>query len=415
MEGRRGLLVGHMDEELEASGGLNLAERIRKLANGRNTLDVAQFQFIGIADIRDRYGERWREKRERVAQVARHFISRRIAPDDVLIAGADGFLLVFGNFTGFLADAAARQISKEMNAYFLGDPDLEDMQIDAQHHAMSVDDFARAFGAMISGSRELDVRTPALRASASPAPFTMGYTPVWDAGRGALATYFITPLDPATGFPLSWDQHSHRHADMDERKLNDSEADMRRLFASGGRALVGVAVHVSSLNGEQVLSRMVQAMARFDRKMVRYRVLRVSCVEPGYPRIYLEDVMRAVRPHAARIAIGLNWMEPDVASVLKLQPAAIGFSLPPGAMTQPSLRSEVFSRIAAAVEMARGYGVMIGVEGDLHAEHAQRFRQDGVNHLCSPRLWPVRPSLNAAETWPTARLDALVPPQAQAG
>ena len=125
--------------------GLNLAERIRRLANGRATLDVAQFQFIGLAEIRARYGERWSEKRDRVNQVARHFISRRIAPDDVLVTGADGFLLVFGAFSGFLADAAAQRIAKELNVYFLGDPDLDDMQVGTQHHAFTLDEFKDLF------------------------------------------------------------------------------------------------------------------------------------------------------------------------------------------------------------------------------------------------------------------------------
>ena len=84
----------------EGSGGLNLAERIRRLANGRSTLDVAQFQYIGLEQIRTSYAERWPGKRERVARVAQHFISRRVAVDDVLIAGADGFLVVFGGLTG---------------------------------------------------------------------------------------------------------------------------------------------------------------------------------------------------------------------------------------------------------------------------------------------------------------------------
>ncbi len=71
-------------------------------------------------------------------------------------------------------------------------------------------------------------------------------------------------------------------------------------------------------------------MAKFDRKLARYRVIRVSCVEPGYPRIYLEDILRTLKQRVPHVAIGLNWAEPDIASVLKLQPAAIGFSLPPG-------------------------------------------------------------------------------------
>lgn len=389
-----------MDAELDNPGGLNLAERIRRLANGRASLDVAQFQFIGMGEIRNRYGERWREKRDRVAHVARHFIARRIGSDDVLIPGADGFLLVFGTAAGFHADAAAKQISRELNSFFLGDPDLDDMQIEARHLSMSMDEFVAAFGAMMAASREAAQPAP------TPATIRMGYTPVWDARHGALATYFISPLDPANGQPMGWDMHNHRHSDMDLRKLKESEIDMRTLFARGGQALVGVAVHVSSFNNAHNLARMVQAMAQFDARLSRYRVLRVSCVEPGYPRIYLEDLMRAVRPHAKRVAIGLNWMEPDIGSVLKLQPAAIGFSLPYGALSQPSQRDEIYSRIGAAVEQARHAGVTVGVEGDLRAEHAVRFREDGVTHLCSPRLWPVRPTLPAAESWPVERLAA---------
>jgi hypothetical protein len=390
-----------MDAENESPGGLNMAERIRRLANGRNTLDVAQFQFVSINEIRDRYGERWREKRERVAMAARYFISRRIAPDDVLIAGADGFLLVFGSFTGYVAEAAARQISKELNAFFLGEPDLDDMQIESHHVAMSLEDFTKVFSAMMAAAKE-----PQARIERPTASFPMGYVPLWDAKREALVTHFISPLD-AYGLPLVWDNQSHRHADMDERKLRESEVDMRAMFSGGARALVGVAVHVSTLTNSQSLSRVLQTMAAFDRKLAAYRVLRVSCVEPGYPRIYLQDIMRTVRPHAGRIAIGLNWNEPDVAGVLKLQPAAVGFAIPVTAFLHAGQQAEVHARIAAAVEMCHTAGVLVSVEGDLHAEQAARFVRDGVNFLCSPRLWPVRPKLTAAETWPAARLEAM--------
>ncbi len=391
-----------VNTEVEASGGLNLAARIRRLANGRNTIDVAQFQFIGLDEIRERYGAQWPSKRERVFQVARDFIGRRIAPEDVLISAAEGFLVVFGAFTGILADAVAHRISTELNTFFLGSPDLDEFQVGVQHNAMSIDEFARAFGELIAASKDLQAR----EARPQGPNISMGYTPVWDVRRGALATYFISPINPATGLPMDWDLASHRHTDMDEMKLNASEAAMKQLFAGPGRALVGVALHVSSLNSQQSLSRLVQAMAKFDRRMARYRVIRVSCVEPGYPRIYLEDIMRNVRPRVPHLAIGLNWAEPDIASVLKLQPAAIGFSLPPGALGPHGPKADVFARIHAAAELARHNNVMVGVEGDINHEHAQRFALDGVHHICSPRIWPTRPALTGAEIWPASRLVA---------
>jgi hypothetical protein len=390
--------MARMDIDTEGAGGPNLAERIRRLANGRNTLDVAQFQFVGIAEIRRRYGPRWAEKRDRVSQVASHFISRRIAPDDVLVAGADGYLLVFGSLTGGPADQAARRISAELNAYFLGEPDLDDIQIGSQHHSMSIDDFAEAFGAMLAAAGRTS--TP----SEAPDPFSMGFTPLWNARSGALSAFFVTPVERATGAPLDWDMSTHRHAEMDERKLKASEIAMRSLWTSGGRSVVGVAVHVSTLNSQQRMARVVQTMASFDRRTARYRLLRVSCIEPGYPRIYLEDIMRTMRPHAPNIALGLDWQAQDLPSVLKLQPTAIGFSIPVRTHDQPGLRAEVHGRIAAAVEQARNHGVLVGVEGDLGPEQAVQFMQMGVSFICSPRIWPVRSQLTSAELWPASRL-----------
>lgn len=387
--------MARMDVETEAAGGPNLAERIRRLANGRATLDVAQFQFVGIADIRKRYGARWAEKRDRVGQVAADFISRRIAQDDVLIAGVDGFLLVFGAHAGRMAEQAASRISAELNTFFLGDPDLDGIQISSQHHAMSIDDFAAAFGSMLVKVQK----------AAGPCDTVgMGFTPVWNARGGALSAFFVTPLEAATGAPLDWDRGSHRHAEMDQRKLKASEIAMRSLWASGGRAIVGVAMHVSTLNSQQGIARIVQTMAEFDSRTARYRLLRVSCIEPGYPRIYLGDILRTMRPHAPNIALGLDLNEPDLASIVKMQPTAIGFTISSRALDQAGPRADIHGKLAAAIELAKHHGVLVGVEGDLHAEHAMHFLQQGVSFICSPRIWPVRASLPSAELWPAARL-----------
>ncbi len=390
--------MARMDADSEFSGGPNLAERIRRLANGRSTLDVAQFQFIGIADVRKRYGVRWAEKRDRVSEVASDFISRRIASDDVLIAGADGFLLVFGSCKGAAADQAARRISSELNAFFLGEPDLNDIQIGAQHHSMSIDDFAAAFGAMLANMQKADAAQPQRDTLA------IGYTPLWNARGGALSAFFVTPLDAATGAPLDWGPASIRHADMDERKLKASEIAMRALWTDGGRAIVGVALHVATLNSQQGMARIVQTMAGFDRRTARYRLLRVSCIEPGYPRIYLEDIMRTMRPHAPNIALGLSLQENDLSSILKLAPTAIGFTIPFRGLDHASTRAEIHTRVGAAVEQARNHGVLVGVEGDLLPEQAMHFVQQGVSFICSPRIWPMRDKLTSAEVWPATRL-----------
>lgn len=387
--------------------GLNLAEQIRRIANGRTTIDVAQFQFIGLDEIRQRYGEKWKERRDKVVHVAREFINRRMTPEDMMIPGADGFLLVFGSRSGIVADAAAQSISTELNTFFLGAADMDDdVRFFAYHRSMSVDDFAEAFGDLIAESRQM--AQSAARVRTAPGEIPMGFTPVWDAGRGALTTYFVTPLDAETGHPLVWD-HTHRHhTEMDELKLKASEEAMLALFATGKKALVGVALHVSSLNNQQSLERLLAVMSKFDRKLAGLRVVRISGVEPGFPRIYLEDIMRTLRPRLPNIAVGFNWTEPDIGSIMKLKPAAIGFSLQPGSLGSRAPRADLFARVHAAAELARHHGVPVGVEGDIAPEDARRFMSDGVQHLASLRIWPVLPALPPAQIWPRSKLDQAV-------
>jgi hypothetical protein len=400
--------VGGMNEESESPDALNLAERIRRLANGRTTIDVAQFQFIGLNEIRDRYGPRWTDKRDRVQRVARHFIAKRIAPEDVLIPGADGFLVVFGSRSGVLADTAADRITQELNTFFLGAADVDaDIRFEAWHKAMSIDDFAATFGELI-----VEEHSPVTRGSAlpqDPALIGFGFTPVWDVKRAALTTYFVTPVDPSTGGSLDAAvETTARHAELDELKLKISEESIRSLFKSDRRALVGVALHVSSLNNEASVAKLYSVISKFDKMLLQYRVVRVTGVEPGFPRIYLDDITRTLKTRVPKVAIGLNWMEPDIASVLRLQPAAIGFTLPPGALSVHAPRAELFARVHAAIDLAKPHGIPVYIEGDITPDQAQRFALDGVQLLASPRIWPARPALPAAEKWHSSRLSEAV-------
>jgi len=396
-----------MSDDAEAPDALNLAERIRRLANGRTTIDVAQFQFIGLDEIRERYGPRWNDKRDRVQRVARYFIAKRIAPEDVLIPGADGFLVVFGGRSGVLADTAAERITQELNTFFLGAADADaDIRFAAWHKAMSIDDFAATFGELIVEDNPSSTRAALPQA---PDAIGFGFTPVWDAKRGALTTYFVTPVDPATGASLEGSvETAARHAELDELKLKISEEAIRQLFGSDKAALVGVAMHVSSLNNEATLGRLYSTIAKFDKTYLPYRVARVTGVEPGFPRIYLEDITRTLKARIPKVAIGLNWTEPDVASILRLQPAAIGFTLPPGALSVHAPRAELFARVHAAIDLAKPQGVPVYIEGDLTPDQAARFALDGVQLLTSPKIWPARPSLPAAEKWHASRLSEAV-------
>ena len=169
-----------------------------------------------------------------------NFISRRLAPDDVLLAGADGFLLVFGPGSGSFAEAATNRIAREINAYCLGEPDLDDIQLGAQHQAMTLDRFAQVCGPALTAAHQTAPPAPQ-----RPAAVAMGYPPIREAQRGALAMCFTSPLDPATDFAMDWDQTRHRHAEMDTRVT----AAVQQARASNLRVGVGGNLHAEHARG----------------------------------------------------------------------------------------------------------------------------------------------------------------------
>lgn len=397
-------------EDFEAPDGLNVAERIRRLASERATLDVAQFQFIGLTDIRARYGEGWPAKRDQVQAIARLFIARRINTEDVMIPGADGFLVVFGRRTGLLADAAAQRIAKALNDFFIGShPDDIGFRFHARRRTMSIEDITAAFAELtavesMAGAYDISPQPPR-----EPTETRIAFQPAWDARREALTTAVVRPIDthtdrPAAGYHFDARPDTPRYyADIDEHQLRASEDAIRTLFASGRRTLLTTSLHLSSLQNAAALTRLLAAMGGFDRKAARYRVIRVAGIEPGFPRIYLEDICRVLRTRVPNIVFGLDWREPDLASALRLQPAGAGFLLPSDGGVS-SLRPETLARIRGAAETCRQHRLPFFVDGDFGPDTAQRLVADGVDILASPRLWPMTDALDGAEKWPAARL-----------
>ena len=324
--------------------------------------------------------------------MAHAFIAKRIAGHDVLIPGADGFLLVFSAHQGLLADAAAQRISKALNDFFIGTED-SDVRLAAKRREMSVEDLTGAYA-------------PAPKPQADALRFV--YRPLWDARRQAVTASFVCPLDVAGGPLAGWSFETgpdiaRPTVEVDEASLNASELALRQLQSSGRKAYVGVNVHVGNLTTQAGLTRLFAAMSSFDRELARLRVVRICGVEAGFPRIYLEDIVRTLRSRAPNLAFALHWSEADIGSALKLQPMAAGFTLPPEGMGGPT-RAELQSRVKAASEQAHAHHLPFFVDGHFPGEQAQVLLAAGADRLSSPLVWPHEAQPVAAARWPATRL-----------
>ncbi len=401
---------GHISAAAPARRDMSPAGRIRALADVSPRLEVAQFRFIGLDEIRKSYGARWPDKQKRVQQIAREFIARRLKRADVVVGGADGFLVVFADPDSDEARVAVASISEALNTFFLGDEfDGLDGERGPSINCAARIDFMDA-GALVSLADSIPAsRSPGAAAPSPPTRVRFLYQPVWAAAHQAITSYFVTPTDgrggriPGYHFDPLPDGPTPFLA-LDEIQLRVSEAGLQQLFGGGGRALVGVTIHVTSLRCHADRTRLLGVLGRFDDRLRRYRVLRLAGVEPGFPRMYLEETLRLIRPLCPNITVGLQWNDPDIASILALKPMSIGFPLHHDARGLLEPGEEVHARIRTAAASAKRAGVQVFANGDFSFATARRFAADGVGLLSSPMIWPRMAQPASMTAWPTARL-----------
>lgn len=154
-------------------------------------------------------------------------------------------------------------------------------------------------------------------------------------------------------------------------------------------------------------SRLSAVMGGFDAELKRYRVVRVTGIEAGFPRAYLGDVVRQLRMHAPSVALTFNLADPDPITALKFSPSAIGFALPPG-LGEIDLKPEYINRIRALADAARPQQVPVFIDGVVSPELVRRLMSLGVCKFASPSVWPMQEQPSGAQRWAAARLAQAV-------
>ena len=236
---------------LPSAGIENLAARLRGAAQGRDTIDVAQFQFVALDDIARAYGERWAAEKDRVLNVAFSFLQKRVQSSDVLIKGGGGFLLVFGSATDSEAEVFALGFRHALNEYFLGQPnERSGTRFDVELKTVSVKALADTLADAETGAADLRID-----ASPSEQPIKWMFQPVWNVPKEALAAWYIVPYDGGTGTRLPGYQfetgpiRAGRFAEIDKQSLALSEKVVQELCADGRQALVGVSISSQAFSG----------------------------------------------------------------------------------------------------------------------------------------------------------------------
>lgn len=401
-----------MAEDTPTSQELNagMVNRLRDIVQGGGDVDVSQFEFIGFDEIAQAYGSDWQAHQERVKETAQAFLNRRLGERDMLVRGADGFLIVFADRDTERSRNQAETLKDDLNTFYLGEGATQPpVQVAVNHRRLPVQELIQSLG-------DADFVEPSDPEQAGDGldAISWKYQPVWDVQREAIFSYYVAPVLKQTGERVpgyQFDMDFNRNfnfVEIDEVSLNTSEATLRKMLTDGRRCQLGASIQSSSLVKVADRNRLFAIMDRFDRRMMAYRIIQVSATPPGFPRMYLEEFYQGLKRRVPKIAMSVAWNEGDIASIIKLRPHAIGFTLSPWALEfdDSISRDDLISKVRLAAGAVHAAKIPFYFDGYISPDLVAGLRRAGVDVISSPAIWEMQDAPKSAHHWPYARLAA---------
>jgi hypothetical protein len=397
----------------KANDKLNeVSSRLRNLAQGRDTLDVAQFRFMELDSIKAAYGERWQENKDRILSVADGFLRRRMDQGDLLIQAGDGFIMVFGSANGSAAVSAAGSLTHGLNEFFLGESGENPVP---RMGATSLPVPVNALAATLAQIDFVDPPPPPQGGDSRLDNLDWRYQAVWDVRRETLSSFYVVPYSKKTHerLPGYYFESSAitaaQSAAIDEASLMMSEQALSDLIPAGRLMLIGASVHLSTLTNLATRAKLLSTIDRLNPSFLRYRLVKIAGVAPGVPRLYLNEIVNVLKAKIPNVIIGCAWNEPDFAGILQAGPAAVGVTLtksvigPAAAVPLQTL----LTKLSSDANLAHAAQKRFFVEGQFERDVATKLAAAPIDNIISPRIWPAASSMPMGMIkWPLSKLAA---------
>jgi hypothetical protein len=382
--------------------------QIKKIVHGRDATDVATLQFTGLDEILHVAGTLWPQRWSRLRRLTEFFIRERLDPDDILVRGAEAFIIAFGTRTGPAVRQAVDELARELNLR-LAKEEAPIAQVVASIKTIGVGDLAASIAQGTPGRiapRQDTIVIPTL------GEVGWRFHPVWDVRREVVSCYFASPHHADTGMRVRGYQYEDLDAvhpdfaDLDVESIRVSERALQVLRDLRKRAVIGVSLHISTLNSEAGIARVLTELDNCDPTLSTYRLIKITGMASGFPRMHLRSIIGSLRARAPKVVLTAAWHEPDVAGLIQCGATAFGFAYPDhvaGALSATA-NGTLLARFSAGVEAAHVDGVPLYVEGAIGPYLAREFRTAGADYICSPVIWPPRAAPDAVTRWPSSML-----------
>ena len=171
---------------------IDLNSILKAVLAEKQKVDIGQFQLLNLDRIKEASGENWPAMKKKIFDAASHFIEKRLSIKHILVPCEEGFLIIFAEHADNIAEEV-ENITEEMIAFFLGNPDLPDLEVACDAQAVSPGELAQIATATSTPPRAKSPDIPSM--DALPPLHELGpgaedaqacFRPIWDAERQAI-------------------------------------------------------------------------------------------------------------------------------------------------------------------------------------------------------------------------------------
>ncbi|MEO1039849.1 MAG: hypothetical protein AAFX09_09905 [Pseudomonadota bacterium] len=342
---------------------------LRERLADANDVSLGQLQLINLDLIKAGAGDQWSRLRARVFDVSEHFIAGRLSPGDALIRCEEGFLVIFAQDRIDLADERTKEISQDLNSFYLGDEFFNRLSV--RSSAITIDkhsfeDFLRRHNAQGESEAKPGSRDgKAVPSVPEPSPIPV-FEPAWDVQREVITGSLCLPQRRYAGQTI----FGHVAVDTDDgaavAQIDLAVAvkaieKVRKSWKRGVRAAFSFTPHYRTLEIPAARVEYLSALRRLPASIRRHHSICVRGLPDGVPLGKLQEVFRST--HGLKMSLMVELGGPD-ADLSRFRGCGVSLFVIPAFSEQSSSPNLMNSEpVSYLVERAKAEGASAAVTG----------------------------------------------------
>jgi len=313
-------------------------ERLKRtIGQNADSTQTGRINIIGLDRLKERFGDRWVELRERAESIARSAIQKCLQPDDIWVSSGERFVIAFGSGGFEEAQTKCRMIARMIETALLGNASAESISVATAttfdgkivfRHVPSLETMIANTGSFFEAARPL-FREPtapkatgavaALTTTSPTAPETLEivagadevsasgqivWQPVWDTRSQRITVYrahYVDDPAEARGEHLSEEDISQIDC-----AVRDAVIQQLQACAAGSRVValelpVRFSTMASWARRREYLAGLGEKM--FPPDLRKLLLIHLTEVPEGVPMTRLVELVAALRPYCRELMI----------------------------------------------------------------------------------------------------------------